>query len=244
MQGGLVMGKASPGIIGLTLDGAKVALAPDGRFILGFDRDAATDALLVATSTVGHQFRRTIAVAQRDWRIERVDTPYHAGRTSAEFDRLRPIERAAIDRARAIPVESDGWRRSFEWPVHGRQSGWFGSQRVYQGKPGSFHGGADVAVPTGTPVRAPADGVVILASDHPYTLEGNLLMVAHGHALDSAFLHLSRIAVATGDRVRQGDVIAYSGATGRATGPHLHWGVTWSGARLDPLLVAGPVAPG
>ncbi len=244
MQGGLVTGKAPQGIVSLLLDGAKVMLAPDGRFILGFDRDASLAAQLVATTTVGHQLRRTIDVAPRDWRIERIDTPYRAGRTSAEFARLRPIERAAIDRARAIPVDSDGWRQSFAWPVHGRQSGWFGSQRVYQGKPGSYHGGADVAVPTGTPVRAPADGVVILASDHSYTLEGNLLMVAHGHALVSAFLHLSRIIVATGDRVRQGDVIAYSGATGRATGPHLHWGITWGTARLDPLLVAGPVPPG
>ena len=95
--------------------------------------------------------------------------------------------------------------------------------------------------PTGTVALAPADGVVILAADHPFTLEGNLLMIDHGMGLNSAFLHLSRIDVHVGDRIRQGQVIGRVGRTGRATGPHLHWGMKWRDARIDPLLLAGPM---
>ena len=97
---------------------------------------------------------------------------------------------------------------------------------------------------TGAPVVAPADGVVILAADKPFTLEGNLLMIDHGHGLNSAFLHLSRIDVKLGDHVSQGQRIGAIGATGRATGPHLHWGMKWNDARIDPLLLAGPMPSG
>lgn len=239
-QGALLHGRADARATALTLDGRPVDLAPDGAFVIGFDRDAAPHALLVEQGP-GWRVEHPLVVAPRAWRIERVDAPYRAGRTEPEFAALRPAELAAIAAARAVRTDATGWRQSFRWPAGGRQSGWFGSQRVYQGKRGSYHGGADVAVPPGTPVLAPADGVVVLAADHPFTLEGNLLMVDHGAGLGSAFLHLSRITVRAGDHVRAGQPIALSGATGRATGPHLHWGLQWNGARLDPLLVAGPV---
>ncbi len=244
-QGGLVQGRAQPGAT-LTLDGKSVPVAADGRFVLGFDRDAGPSAMLVQRyrGPVGNPLGTDTAltVAPRAWRIERVDAPYRAGRSSAAFEAARPAELAQIAAARAIATDAGGWRQRFRWPVRGRQSGWFGAQRVYQGKPGGYHGGADVAVPTGTPVLAPADGVVILAAAGPFTLEGNLLMIDHGSGLNSALLHLSRIDVRVGDHVRQGQPVALSGATGRATGPHLHWGLQWLGAKLDPLLVAG--APG
>jgi murein DD-endopeptidase MepM/ murein hydrolase activator NlpD len=241
VQGGLIHGQVALGTSALTIDGKPVELAADGSFILGFDRDASPAALLVEQG-VGGAVAHPLAVAPRAWRIERVDAPYRAGKSDAEFDALRPAELAAIAAARAVRTDAEGWRQPLRWPATGRQSGWFGAQRVYQGRPGSYHSGADVAVPTGTPVVAPADGVVILAADHPFTLEGNLLMLDHGLGLSSALLHLSRIDVRVGDHVRQGQPIALSGATGRATGPHLHWGLQWRGAKLDPLLVAGAVA--
>jgi len=239
-QGGILMGEADARTTALSLDGKPVDLAPDGVFLIGFDRDAPASALLIEEGE-GWRAEHPIVVAPRAWRIERVDAPYRAGRTDAEFASLRPAEVAQIAAARRIHTDAGGWRQAFRWPATGRQSGWFGSQRVYQGKPGSYHSGADVAVPTGTPIVAPADGVVILAADRPFTLEGNLLMLDHGAGLSSAFLHLSRIDVRPGDRVRAGQPIALSGATGRATGPHLHWGLQWRGAKLDPLLLAGPV---
>jgi murein DD-endopeptidase MepM/ murein hydrolase activator NlpD len=240
-QGALVRGQVNGRDVALTLDGRDVPVAADGRFILGFDRDAAAEAVLVLTHADGARVERRLAVRPGSWRIEQVNAPYRAGRSDAEFDAVRPGELAQIAAARAQATGAEGWRQRFRWPASGRQSGWFGAQRVYQGKPGGYHSGADVAVPTGTPVTAPADGVVILAADAPFTLEGRLLMIDHGHGLSTALLHLSRIDTAVGARVRQGQVVGLSGATGRVSGPHLHWGLQWRGAKLDPLIVAGPV---
>ncbi len=138
--------------------------------------------------------------------------------------------------ARARCSQTAGWRNEFIWPARGRISGRFGSQRIYRGEPGSYHGGVDVAAPTGSPVVAPADGVVVLAAPG-FSLEGNLVIVDHGFGLSSSFLHLSRIDVSEGQTIRQGERIGAVGATGRATGPHLHWALTWNGAKLDPERV-------
>ena len=238
VQGGLVRGRGQAGAT-LTLDGLAVPVAADGSFILGFDRDAGPTATLVQRGASGEETVTPIAVRPRAWRIERVDAPYRAGRTSAEFQAIRPGELARIAAARARATDAQGWRQLFRWPATGRQSGWFGAQRVYQGKPGGYHSGADVALPTGAPVVAPADGVVVLAATVPFTLEGRLLIVDHGAGLSSAFLHLSRIEVAEGDNVRQGQVVAAVGATGRVTGPHLHWGGAMAGREARSAAARG-----
>lgn len=237
VQGGVLRGIATGGA--LALDGAPVEVAADGAFLVAFDRDAGPRALLTLIGRDGARVDRPIAVAPRAWPIERVDAPYRAGKTDAEFAAARPAEVAAIAAARATVTDAAGWRAPLAWPASGRLSGRFGAQRVYRGEPGSYHSGADVAVPTGTPVTAPGDGVVILAASRPFTLEGRLLMIDHGAGLNSALLHLSRIDVSVGQRVRQGQVVGLSGATGRVSGPHLHWGLRWRDAKLDPLLVAG-----
>ncbi|PQM28700.1 peptidase [Sphingopyxis lindanitolerans] len=241
-QGAVMLGQAPGGTRTLTLDGQPVPLASDESFLIAFDRDAAPLARLVATLASGQRVERALTVAAGSWRIEHINAPYRGGASSdAEFARRRPAELAEIAAARATPVESDGWRQKFRWPVTGRFSGFFGSQRVYQGKPGSYHSGTDVAVPAGTPFFAPADGVVTLAASAPFTLEGNLLIVDHGMGLSSAFLHCQRLDVKVGDRVTQGQQLGLVGRTGRATGPHLHWGLKWQGARLDPGKLAGPM---
>ncbi len=239
-QGGLIHITAPAGTTAMTLDGVAVPL--DGRDgLIGFDRDAGPDATLTATFADGHSVSQHIAVAPRAWRIERLDTLPRFPAPDPVFAQLRPPELAQIDAARHRRTDAQGWRQRFLWPATGRISGLFGAQRVYRGEPGSYHSGTDVAVPTGTTVRAPADGVVILAAQQPFTLEGHLLMLDHGQGLNSAFLHLSRIDVRVGEPVRQGQPIGAVGATGRATGPHLHWSLQWRGRKLDPLLVTGPM---
>ncbi|MES3100764.1 M23 family metallopeptidase [Sphingomonas faeni] len=240
-QGGLILGTAPAGTRTLMLDGKPVALSPDGHFVAGFDRDAARQASLVATLADGRSVIQNLAIAPRGWRIERLDTLPKFPTPDPVFAKLRPPELAQIVAARARTTDAQGWRQSFAWPATGRISGLFGSQRVYKGEPGSYHSGTDIAVPTGTIVTAPADGVVILAADHSFTLEGNLLMLDHGMGLNSAFLHLSRIDVRQGDHVRQGQPIGAVGMTGRATGPHLHWALRWNAAKLDPMLVTQPI---
>lgn len=243
-QGGVVLGRAPEGSVSVAIDGQTVPLADDGRFLIAFDRDALPGARLVARARDGQVIERALTIAPRAWRIENLSTLPRQSRPSADFTRLRPAELAEIGRARAIESGAEGWRQRFRWPVTGRVSGLFGAQRVYRGAPGAYHGGVDVARATGTPFVAPADGVVVLATTRPFTLEGNLLIVDHGMGLNSAFLHLSRIDVRAGDRVRQGQVLGLIGATGRATGPHLHWGMKWRDRRIDPLLLAGPMVVG
>ncbi len=239
-QGGVMIGQAPGGTQMLTLDGQAIPLDRGDGFLIAFDRDSAPVARLVATVTDGQTVVRDIAVAPGVWRIERINAPYRGSAANdAEFARRRPAELAQIAAAREMPVESDGWKQRFLWPVTGRLSGVFGSQRVYQGKPGSYHSGTDVAVPAGTPFVAPADGVVTLAAETPFTLEGHLLIVDHGMGLSSAFLHCQRLDVKVGGRVKQGQLLGTVGRTGRATGPHMHWGLKWRDARLDPAKLAG-----
>ena len=241
-QGAVMVGQAPDGTRTLTFDGKAIPVAADGRFLIAFDRDAGVAARLVATLADGREVVRPIAVAPGRWRLEHINAPYRgSARSDADFERRRPAELAQIAAARSKQIESDGWRQAFRWPVKGRLSGFFGSQRVYQGKPGSYHSGTDVAVPAGTPFVAPADGVVVLAATSPFTLEGNLLIVDHGMGLSSAFLHCQRLDVKLGDRVVQGQRLGTVGRTGRATGPHMHWGLKWRDARLDPGKLAGPI---
>ncbi|EZP72070.1 Metalloendopeptidase-like membrane protein precursor [Sphingomonas paucimobilis] len=241
VQGGILTGAAPPGTVELRLDDQIVPVDVDDRFLIGFDRDAPAQARLAARLADGRTIDRLLSVAPGAWRIERVNAPLRPVRDNEAFLALRRPELAQIAAARAKVTGAQGWRQKFLWPRIGRISGLFGSQRIYQGVPGSYHGGIDIAGSTGQPVFAPADGVVILAADRPFTLEGRLLMIDHGHGLSSAFLHLSGIDVKTGDTVRQGQRIGSVGSTGRATGPHLHWGLRWNDARVDPLLAAGPM---
>ena len=125
--------------------------------------------------------------------------------------------------------------------MSGRISGVFGSQRILNGEPKTPHSGMDIAAPTGTPIRAPAPGIVRLAESDMY-FEGGLVLLDHGHWLESAFLHMSRIDVEPGQRVEKGDIIGAVGATGRVTGPHLHWSLKWAGRLVDPQLTLDPMA--
>jgi len=241
-QGGVVTGSAPADTVSLRLGEEVVPVDADGRFLIAFDRDAAPTARLTAALANGRTIEKSLIIAPRAWRIERINAPMRPTKSTEAFLALRKPELAQIAAARKLNTDAKGWRQRFIWLAMGRISGLFGSQRVYQGQPGAYHSGVDVAGVTGTPVVAPADGVVILAAvAKPFTLEGHLLMIDHGHGLNSAFLHLSRIDVRPGDTVTQGQRIGAIGATGRATGPHLHWGMKWNDARIDPLLVAGPM---
>lgn len=237
-QGALVSGTAPPGTVALTLDGKPVKLAGDGRFILGFDRDQAAVAILEAHFANGRTLRQPIAVAPRSWRIERINLPQRRSSATEAYLRLREKELARIAAARALDPPTDGWRQGFIWPAPGRISGLFGSQRIYREWPAAFHSGVDIAAGAGAAVVAPADGIVVLAGPPAFSLEGNLVIIAHGLGLNSAFLHLSSVDVREGQVVRQGQRIGAVGATGRATGPHLHWSMKWENARIDPQAVA------
>lgn len=240
-QGSLARGRVPAGAQRLVVNGQDVAIAADGRFIIGFGRDHDATAIIVAYLSDGSNVSERINVAKRAWKVENLTTVRRYSQPDAEFQARRPGELDQINAARGTPIVSDGWRQNFIWPAKGRISGQFGAQRIYAGEPGSPHSGVDVAGGTGAPVIAPADGVVTLAATAPFTLEGNLLIIDHGMGLDSSFLHLSKIHVKKGDIVKQGQLVGAIGATGRASGPHLHWGMKWKAERIDPQPLAGPM---
>jgi hypothetical protein len=234
-QGGVMQGRRPTSVAALALGDIPLMIADDGQFFMAFDRDAPASVHLTMRMQDGRVHSVPISVAPGNWRIEHINAPMRgAAASNADFQNRRPAELAQIQQARAQEMISDGWRQDFIWPVKGRFSGYFGAQRIYQGVAGSYHNGTDIAVPAGTPFVAPADGVVILAAQSPFTLEGNLLLLSHGMGLSSAFLHCQHLDVKQGGVVRQGQVMGTVGATGRASGPHMHWGVMWRGQRLSP----------
>jgi murein DD-endopeptidase MepM/ murein hydrolase activator NlpD len=242
-QGNIIIGQAPAGAVSVSLDGLPVKLAADGAFLIAFHRDAAATARLAALMSDGRSTTQTISIKPRTYSVQKVDgLPPKTVVLSPEDEQRRNGEVAKIGAARAVVSDAQGWRQKFLWPAIGRISGVYGSQRIRNGVPGSPHYGVDVARPTGTPIVAPADGVVVLA-EPDMLLEGGLLIIDHGHGLFTDYLHLSRLDVKVGDVLKQGQPVAAVGGTGRATGPHLHWGMRWAATRLDPSRLAGPQAP-
>ncbi len=240
-QGGWIRGVAPAGTVSATLDGEPLAFdAQDRAFFAGIDRDASGEAVLVLTSREGRTSTQRLDIAPRDWDIEHVNVARRAGGASESFMRRRRPELEAIWTARQEETGAKGWRQDFIWPVTGRISGRFGSQRIYRGEPGSYHSGLDIAGGAGTTYVAPADGIVVLA-EPDFSLEGQLLIIDHGQGLNSAFLHSSALLVREGQRVEQGQPLGLIGSSGRATGPHLHWSLVWRDRRLDPLLFLPPM---
>lgn len=239
-QGALLLGKvaAEPGAV-LTLDGTQVRITEGGDFAIGFDRDAPATAELVYRAGDGTETRRTLRVAQREYNIQRIEgVPQRTVTPPPEaLQRIRE-ESAMVRKARAQNSDRLDFLAGFEWPLTGPITGVFGSQRVYNGDPGRPHYGVDIAAPTGTPVRAPAAGRVVLTHPDMY-FSGGTLIIDHGYGVFSTFIHLHQVLVEEGDEVASGDLIAEVGATGRATGPHLDWRINWYAMPLDPQTVVG-----
>jgi murein DD-endopeptidase MepM/ murein hydrolase activator NlpD len=235
-QGALIFGKVPGGSI-VRYAGRVLRPTPYGTVVFGIGRDESGPVRVDVQRPDGLSESASITVTPRDWPIERIDgvPPATVNPPSAIAERIER-EQAMVVAARERDDDRADFVQSFVWPVRGRISGRFGNQRVYNGSPKSPHSGMDIAVPQGTPVLAPAAGIVTFANADLY-LTGGTVLLDHGHGVSSNFLHLSRIDVKVGDRVEQGQVIGAVGATGRATGPHLHWGMNWFDVRIDPLLV-------
>lgn len=239
-QGGLVFGRTAPGA-SAALDGRTLRLTPDGRFIFGFGRDAAPGATLTVTGPDGSIATRSLEIAQRDYDIQRIDGIQKDYVTPPEevLARIRADAAAAAEARKVDRAETD-FDSGFVWPAIGPISGVYGSQRILNGEPRQPHYGVDVAGPVGTPVKAPADAVVTLAHPDMY-FSGATLIMDHGHGLSSTFLHLEEILVEQGQRVKQGEVVALMGKSGRVTGPHLDWRMNWYDQRIDPTLLVPPM---
>ncbi|RMA81371.1 M23 family metallopeptidase [Umboniibacter marinipuniceus] len=236
VSGALLSGESCPGDTLMFLDQSFVA-DEKGLFVIGVGRDIVGEYTLWRTSSAQEEPVAVIQVHEREYSVSIIEgVPQRTVTPSAEdLARIR-AEGALVAAAKLTPVSGEYWRAPAISPAPGRISGVYGSQRVYNGTPGRPHYGLDIAAPTGTQVKAPIAGVVVLAeSDLFYS--GGTIIIAHGANLTSSFLHLSAVSVEVGDVIEQGQVIGAIGATGRATGPHLDWRMNWMNQRVDTQLL-------
>jgi len=240
VQGGLLFASTEPAVR-VELDGRPLRVSENGVFLIGFARDQTAPVTVTIIGEDGASLSRTIEIRSREYAIQRVDgLPGSRVSPPPEVSQRIQQEAARIRAARNHDDERADFESGFIWPLQGRITGVYGSQRILNGEPRQPHYGVDVAAPSGTEVVAPADAVVTLVEPDMYFSGGTLLM-DHGHGLSSTFIHLSRILVQPGQKVSQGQVVAEVGATGRASGPHLDWRMNLFETRLDPALVVGPM---
>ena len=240
IQGGLVLGQTDAGAT-VHFNDKRLQVDKEGFFVIGFDRDGESGDRLLVTGPNGKILQKRLDIERRTYNIQYIEgvKKKHVDPDPEHLKRIR-ADGKAVRQARAKRFARSDFRKAFKWPLMGPITGVFGSQRVYNGQPRRPHYGVDVAAKTGTLVYAPANGVVTLAH-HDMFFSGGTLIIDHGHGLSSSFLHLSDILVAEGDEIRQGQVIAKVGATGRATGPHLDWRMNWLDRRVDPQLLVPPM---
>jgi murein DD-endopeptidase MepM/ murein hydrolase activator NlpD len=240
VQGGMAVGRVDPSAT-VRFQDKTVRVSPEGLFVIGFSRDAALESQVDVHHASGSVDSHPVRIDKRTYKIQRIDglPPRKVTPSKQDLDRIGR-EIALVKKARKIDDPRTDFAQPFIWPVVGRISGVYGSQRILNGKPKRPHYGVDIAAPTGTPVKAPANGIVTLVHDDMF-YSGGTLIVDHGHGLSTVYMHLHKILVNEGQPVRQGDVIAQVGATGRVTGPHLHWGMNWFDTRLDPSLLVPPM---
>lgn len=236
-QGGLVVCQTTPNArveVGRSENDTYTQTAgPDGRILIGFDRDEPN-----AFVRVGDQ-RVDFEIEKRSYDTSRID-----GLPKNMVSEYTPDELKHIRKASALKkigfaslVEEIGFENGFIFPIAEYvKTTNFGAQRILNGDPKRPHFGVDLAAPKGTPIVAPAAGIVSLASEEMY-FEGSLIMIDHGQGLISYYLHNEEVLVEEGQRVEQGQQIATVGSRGRSTGPHLCWRLKWRGRNLDPELL-------
>lgn len=234
-QGGLIVGKTEPENK-VTLNGKTIKVAESGHFAFGYGRDETQPQKLIISNNQGLETVKWLTPKAREYKIQRIE----GIKKSIMNPNPKAVARAKKDSAqvraaRATDSDLTYFSTGFIAPIEGIVTGVYGSQRVYNGVPKTPHFGIDYAGKKGDPVKAPASGTIILnVPDMFYS--GGTMIIDHGHGITSTFLHLSDSYVKVGDKVKQGDVVAAVGSTGRSTGPHLDWRVNWFQTRLDPAL--------
>jgi len=234
--GGLVAMQLQKGV-SLRVDGAKIK-QDNGLAVFGFGRDAGKQAKLVFSKQgKQHIIHKPLLARQYETQYIEGVAPEYVTPPPDVLQRIRQ-ENALKRAARRGQLAKAQFINGFRWPLTGRISGVYGSQRIFNGQPRRPHFGVDIVAPKGTPVKAMADGKVTLAQSDMY-YEGGLVFIDHGLDIISAYLHLSQVNVKRGDKVRAGDMIGRVGSGGRSTGAHLDWRIYWRDKHIDPVLLVG-----
>lgn len=238
-QGGMIIGKC-PSACEVTVNGKALKVTPKGDFVFGFGRDAALQQTVSVTLNNGQPKPFRFDIKKRKYMVQSVNgVPEATVNPPPEVMERIAREQAMVDEARNINSDRLDFLTGFTWPIKGRISGVYGSQRIYNGQPGNPHFGLDIVAPVGAPVKAPMSGKVRLAEPDLY-FSGGTIILDHGHGIFSSYIHLSKVLVKVGQEIKRGDEMAKVGATGRASGPHLDWRINWFSERLDPQYVVPP----
>jgi len=233
---------AAPGTVTFNDYRAPVLRTDDGwRAVVGIPLDAAPGKHVARLQPPGEATLRLVEfeVAPKQYEEQRltVANQRHVDPAKEDLERIAR-ERTRIDAALGTYTLERPPVFVLQAPADGRRSSSFGLRRFFNGQARNPHSGMDIAAPTGTPVRNPAPGRVLDTGD--FFFNGNTVFVDHGQGVVTMYCHLSRIDVKTGDEVSAGAVLGLVGATGRVTGPHLHWGVALNRALVDPALFLPP----
>ena len=232
IQGSFILGKTEPGSK-VFIDKKKVKVTSDGYFAFGLGRERKNDVVIKINEN-----KIIKKVFKRKYNIQRIDGLDEKKVTPPEevYERIKR-ENKWIGEARAINSDLVFFKDKFHIPIDNAIiTGVYGSQRILNGKPKWPHYGLDFAADEGTKIKAMLDGVVTLAeSDLYYT--GGTLIFDHGHGISTLYMHMKKILVKKGQKVKQGDIIGTVGSTGRATGAHLDVRLNWFEIRLDPATV-------
>lgn len=235
-QGGLLRGQVPPGTR-VWRGERELRVDGQGRFVVGLHRDAPQRLRLRLQAPEREVVERAFPIEQRDYDEQRIDGLPSSMVTPSEAVLQRIGEEAnQVRAARAHDSGLESAHEGFIWPVTGRISSVYGSRRILNGEPRQPHYGIDIAAPQGRPIHATAGGIVRMAEKDLY-YTGGTVIIDHGFGLSSTYLHMSRLDVAEGDRVAQGEVVGAVGATGRVTGAHLCFRYNWFDKRLDPALL-------
>jgi len=232
IQGSFILGKTEPGSE-VFIDKKKVKVTSDGYFAFGLGRDRKNDVVITI-----NQKKIVKKVFKREYKIQRIDGLEEKKVTPPEevYERIKK-ENKWIGESRAINSDLTFFKNKFAIPIENAIiTGVYGSQRILNGKPKWPHYGLDFAADEGTKIKAMLDGTVTLAEpDLFYT--GGTLIFDHGHGISTLYMHMEKILVKKGQKVKQGDIIGTVGSTGRATGAHLDVRLNWFQTRLDPATV-------
>ena len=235
IAGGILIIETLPNSI-LKLDGNAIPLSKDGYGIIGFERYPKNIQNLEIFYSTGEIEKITLDIKTRSYKIQKIEGIQKEKVTPPKelLDRIYEEKiRVKTARKRALLIDEPYYMNGFVLPALGPITGVYGSQRILNGISKNPHYGLDIALPVGHNVLAPMDGIVLFI-DEDLFFSGGTIIISHGQGLTTSYLHLSKILIKEDQKIMKGEIIGQVGATGRVTGPHLHWGVEWMGMRLDP----------
>ena len=242
IQGGLIAAKFDAKVARIDFPGHRTTVSDEGDLPIAFYRNAPPIEKMVIHFKDGSVLEHTFNIEQRTYATEKINgLPEDEVKLDPKAAKANNSAESRIEAVRMKPSDTTCWKDGFHWPAYGKVTSHYGLTRILNGVDGGIHWGVDIAVPTGTAIKAPACGTIVFAETGD-PLSGTTLVLDHGHGVTSTFLHLSGFSKKVGDEVKQGDQIARSGDTGRDTGAHLDWRMNYFEVRIDPELLAPPLA--